>query len=121
MGLFNKIKSFFAKQNRQRVVIESPYAGDIEGNVAYARRAVRDSLLRGEVPFASHLLYTQPDILNDNDTEERALGIQAGFDAVVSFDKTVVYCDLGISEGMHKGIIEGFRCGRRIEYRNIGK
>ena len=47
------------------VIIESPYAGDIEKNVAYARDCVRDSLMRGEAPYASHLLYTQPNILDD--------------------------------------------------------
>ena len=30
------------------VILESPYAGDIERNVAYARACLRDSLLRGE-------------------------------------------------------------------------
>jgi hypothetical protein len=41
------------------VIIESPYAGNVELNVSYARRAVKDSLGRGESPIASHLLYTQ--------------------------------------------------------------
>ena len=41
----------------RRVILESPYAGNVEENVAYARAAVRDSLLRGEAPIASHLLY----------------------------------------------------------------
>ena len=36
------------------VVVESPYAGDVEANLAYLRRAMRDCLLRGEAPFASH-------------------------------------------------------------------
>ena len=40
------------------MILESPYAGRVEENVAYARAAVRDSLLRGEAPIASHLLYT---------------------------------------------------------------
>ena len=40
----------------QRVIIESPYAGEIDKNTAYARRCMRDSLDRGEAPFASHLL-----------------------------------------------------------------
>ena len=44
----------------RQVIFESPYAGNVEENVAYARAAVRDSLLRGELPIASHLLYTQP-------------------------------------------------------------
>ncbi len=45
------------------VILESPYAGHVDANVAYARMAMHDSLLRGEAPIASHLLYTQPDVL----------------------------------------------------------
>ena len=60
------------------VVLESPYAGNVEENVAYARAAIRDSLLRGEAPIASHLLYTQPGILKDDVPDERQLGIEAG-------------------------------------------
>ena len=47
------------------VIFESPYAGDVEANTEYARRCVRDSLMRGEAPIASHLLYTQPGILHE--------------------------------------------------------
>jgi len=61
------------------VVIESPYAGktfeEVRRNVKFARACVRDSLLRSEIPFASHLLYTQPGILNDDNPDERELGI----------------------------------------------
>lgn len=39
------------------VLLESPYAGYVERNLAYARACARDCLLRGEAPFASHLLY----------------------------------------------------------------
>ena len=56
------------------VIIESPFAGNIEENIKYARECVRDSLLRGEAPIASHLLYTQEGILDDNIAEERQHG-----------------------------------------------
>ena len=62
----------------KRVIIESPYAGNIKRNLEYARACVKDSLLRGEAPIASHLLYTQEGILNDSISEERRLGIDAG-------------------------------------------
>lgn len=52
-----------------KVILESPYAGEIDRNIRYARACVRDSLLRGESPIASHLLYTQSGILDD-DIEE---------------------------------------------------
>ena len=58
----------------RRVILESPYAGDIERNVAYARAAMRDSLLRGEAPIASHLLYTQPGVLDDQVSRRAAPG-----------------------------------------------
>ena len=56
----------------RRVMLESrPYNGDTDRNVRYARACVRDSLLRGEAPIASHLLYTQPGVLRDNVAGER--------------------------------------------------
>lgn len=64
--------------NMPLVVIESPYTGDVEGNVAYAKRCVMDCLKRGEAPYASHLFFTQPGILDDLKPEERMRGILAG-------------------------------------------
>lgn len=91
------------------VIIESPYAGDVEANVAYARAAMRDSILRGENPIASHLLYTQPGILNDDIPEERERGIAAGLAWRAVADLAVFYIDRGWSGGMMaaKAIYEG--------------
>ena len=87
-----------------KVILESPFAGDVEHNVEYARRCVADSLSRGEAPLASHLLYTQPGILDDTDPDQRALGIDAGHAWISSANRMVVYVDHGISDGMQKGI-----------------
>lgn len=103
-----------------RVIIESPYAGDIDRNVAYARACLHDSLMRGEAPIASHLLYTQPGVLNDAIPEERLMGIDAGLAWRFVADKTVVCTDLGISDGMRYGIEAARRSGVPIEYRSIG-
>jgi hypothetical protein len=84
----------------KRVILESPYAGDIERNVKYARMAVRDSLSRGESPIASHLLYTQDGILRDEIPEERQWGIDAGLAWKEVCDKHVFYIDYGYSRGM---------------------
>lgn len=86
-----------------RVIIESPYAGDIERNVRYARACMADSLRRGEAPFASHLLYTQPGILRDEVLGERDLGIAAGFAWGDVAELVAIYDDLGISKGMGEG------------------
>ncbi len=104
----------------RRVILESPYAGDVERNTRYARRCLRDSLLRGEAPIASHLLYTQPGVLDDKVTAERALGIEAGLSWGSDAAATVVYVDHGTSGGMGVGIERAHREGRLVEYRRIG-
>ena len=103
-----------------RTIIESPFAGDVERNIRYARACVRDSLARGEAPFASHLFYTQPGILNDEIPAERWTGILSGLIWAECAQRTAVYTDLGISPGMRKGIEDAMAKGREIVYRQIG-
>lgn len=103
------------------VIVESPYAGEIERNVAYARAAMADCLKRGEAPFASHLLYTQPGVLRDEVPDERKLGIDAGLEIAKRADLTVVYSDLGMSSGMRYGIAAAKAAGRPIQYRTLGE
>ena len=104
----------------KRVILESPYAGDVAANEAYARACVRDSLSRGEAPIASHLLYTQPGILDDLIPDERQWGIDAGLAWGAVAEATVVYTDRGISRGMEYGIANATAAGRAIEYRTLG-
>lgn len=101
------------------VVIESPYAGDVDRNVKYARACMKDCFERNEAPFVSHLLYTQEGVLDDNVAEERKKGMEAGFLWGDKAEKTVVYTDLGISNGMKEGIVRAVKVGRKIEYRSL--
>lgn len=101
----------------QIVILESPYAGNIAANEAYARDCMADSLMRGEAPMVSHLLYTQ--VLDDNIPEQRRVGIEAGLVWGKVASKTVVYTDLGISNGMRQGIERAQAQGRPVEYRTI--
>lgn len=101
------------------VILESPFAGDVEANVEYGRACVRDSLLRGEAPIASHLLYTQPGILDDNIASERQHGIDAGLAWRKVAEASVVYIDRGISNGMQYGIDAALAAGVPVEYRTI--
>jgi hypothetical protein len=103
----------------RRVIIESPYAGNVVENVSYARACLRDSLERGEAPIASHLIYTQPGVLRDRVLEERQWGIDAGLAWGTVAEATVVYTDFGISAGMEFGIQHARVHGRPIEYRSI--
>jgi len=101
----------------RRVIVESPYAGDVARNMEYANDALRNCLTRGEAPFASHVLYTTA--LDDSDPSERLLGIIAGLAWAATADATVVYMDLGISEGMRQGIAHAKGCFRPVEYRSL--
>ena len=116
------------------VVIESPYAGrsslpwplSIIGrwwnrvqNVRYARALMRDSLMRGEIPIASHLLYTQPGILRDWIPEERSLGINAGFAWGRHAVKRIIGLNRGWSSGMRLGVDSAKNLGQKIEYRRL--
>ena len=78
-----------------------------------------DCLRRGEAPFASHLLYTQPGVLRDANPTERMQGIRAGLALAARADKTVAYVDLGTSEGMLMGLKAADFAGRAVEYRRL--
>lgn len=82
------------------VIIESPYSGNVAVNVAYARRAVRHCINLGESPIASHLLFTQPGVLDDDNPVERAVGISAGLAWRSVCDYAVFFEDYGWSRGM---------------------
>lgn len=105
----------------KRVQLESPYRGNnyenTEFNITYAHACVADCLSRGEAPFASHIMYTVAT--NDHIPEEREFGINAGFEFLSFADKSVVYIDLGISEGMKKGIDEAYSLGIEVEFRKL--
>ncbi len=107
-----------------RVVIESPYAGktpeEIQENVRYLRACMSDCIHRGEAPYASHALYTQPGVLRDEIPAERNLGMEAGFIWGEVCDRVVVYTDRGVTPGMVRGIGRHQDNGKPIEYRKLG-
>jgi len=103
-----------------RVIIESPYAGEVERNISYARKALRDSLKRGESPIASHLLYTQEGVLDDKIPEERTHGIEAGLAWLQVADLHVFYVDYGMSNGMNIALERSKKSGIPVEIRQIG-
>ena len=102
----------------KRVIIESPYAGNVWRNKTYLRQAIRDCLMRDEAPFASHGLY--PGALDDDDPYERDLGIDAGFVWHECAELVAVYMDLGISPGMQRGIDNAIKIGKPLDYRSLG-
>lgn len=109
--------------SQKRVFIESPFKGEnweaTRRNVLYARVCVRDSVLRGEAPYASHLFFTQTGILDDSIPAERDLGIAAGQAYGDACALRAVYQDFGISRGMQYGIERAQLLNQPMEYRNI--
>jgi len=104
-------------------IIESPYAGDVERNLAYVRACMRDSLLRGEAPYASHALYTQQGVLDDTIPQERTRGMEAGFAWGRWASRVVFYIDLstkGWSSGMKEGLRRAEQRGVEIRTRTLG-
>lgn len=88
-------------------------------NVVFAQACLADSLRRGEIPFAPHLLYTQPGILRDEDPTERARGMAAGQSFLQTCDALVVYCDRGVSSGMKIEIAIARKLGKTIIARRL--
>ena len=101
------------------VILESPFSGDVERNINYARQCVRHSLIQGESPICSHLLYTQEGILNDDITDERMLGIRSGLAWLKVAECSVVYVDYGVSKGMQYGIDAAHKNYIPVIYRTI--
>lgn len=112
----------------KRVIIESPYGSLPDGrrappaerqaNVAYLWKCVRDSLERGEAPFASHGFYPLA-MLDDSKPEERRKGMEAGFAWGRSADLVAVYLDRGTTPGMLEGIDRAGALGIPIEFRKL--
>lgn len=106
-------------------VIESPFAGCTPINRAYLNAAIRDSLGRGETPYASHQMLTTA--LDDTDAAQREQGLAAGramTRALLSIPgaRHVFYIDLGFSRGMgHAAYVAGrVRLERRISPVELG-
>lgn len=64
------------KDKKKIVFICSPFAGDVDGNTMRAKRYGRFAVMEKVIPIIPHLMY--PQFLEDNDPEERQLGIEMG-------------------------------------------
>ena len=86
--------------SRRRILICSRYAGDIEHNVEVAQTLCRMAVEAGCAPFAPHLLY--PQFLNEDDPDQRDLGISLGLRFMEACDEVWVYTGDGVSRGMRR-------------------
>ena len=93
---------------RPIVYICSPYAGDVEKNVAAAQSYSRFAVDKGYIPVAPHLLF--PQFLNDSNPKERQLGLFFGNALMSKCSEVWVFGDR-ISSGMEAEI-------RRAKWKN---
>lgn len=98
---------------RPIVYICSPYAGDVEANVAAARCYSRFAVEQGFIPIAPHLLF--PQFLNDADPKERQLGLFFG-NALMSKCSEVWVFGSRISAGMEAEIKRAKWKNYRLRY-----
>ena len=101
------------REFRPIVYICSPYAGNIENNIANARRYSRFAVEAGYIPIAPHLLF--PQFLDDDDPKERELGLFFGNAILSKCAEMWVFGDR-ISEGMEAEIKRATWKGHRIRY-----
>lgn len=105
----------------RRVIVESPFKAtethSIEQHKCYLSHCLTDCLRRMESPYASH--WGLPDLLDDDDPLERAMGIRAGWAWGDLAEAVIVYGDLGITEGMHESINRYNKMGKPIERRTL--
>lgn len=103
------------------VVIESPYAGQVERNREYLQQCIRDCLARGETPYASHQMLT--DALSDDDPEQRSEGIRAGLEMSKALflvgARVAFFVDYGWSGGMLAAREEYEKTGILYQVRRI--
>lgn len=116
------------------VIVESPFATNTitlsngteyqvtqEWNVQYARACMHNCLaIHGQAPYASHLLYTQPGVLDDDVPDERRLGISAGLEIGRKADLRIFYLDRGFSSGMQWALKFALEIGQECEVRRLG-
>ncbi|NNJ28720.1 DUF7768 domain-containing protein [Lacrimispora defluvii] len=102
------------------IYVASPYAGDIEKNTEFAKRACRHAMGEGHAFFAPHLLY--PQLLDDSNPQERQAGLDMGLVMLPRCDELWCYGD-HLSLGMHLEIEEAGRLGipvRRVTEQENG-
>ncbi len=95
------------------IYVASPYAGDVEKNIAFAKLACRYVMEQRHAFFAPHLLY--PQILDDTDPAERKTGLKFGLRILEICDELWV-CGDRISTGMEAEIELAKQLGIPIRY-----
>lgn len=94
----------------------SPYFADTKAGIKkhkqYARELTRWALYSGYVPVTPHLYLTE--VTDDNNSEERQLGLGAGIKLLDKCDLLLIGDRFGISCGMASEIVRADATGKQI-------
>lgn len=96
------------------VYIASPFSGDMERNTIKTQGYCRFAVNEGYIPLAPHLHY--PQFLDDEDKDERELGLKFALILLSKCDELWVFDR--VSKGMAKEIAKAKRRNMPIRYFN---
>lgn len=97
------------------VYLSSPYRGDTETNEANARKYCKQIAKQVAIPIAPHFIFTQ--FLDDNNEQERNLGIQMGLELLKYCDEMWVVSNT-LTEGMKLEIKQAQEIVLKIRFFN---
>ena len=86
------------KGDNKLIYVCSPYRGDVERNLAYARVLTKFALNNSYIPITPHLYLTQ--VLEEDDPEQRKKGMAAGKELLKQCRYILVGSKYGFTEGM---------------------
>lgn len=104
---------------RPLVAVLSPWRGEPRRR-SYLLACLRDSLARGEAPYASHAMFAATGLLRDEFEAERALGLACGLAWELRATMVAVYADLGVSEGMRASLARAREAHLGVDMRRLG-
>lgn len=96
------------------VYICSPYSGDTERNIKYAKELTAQAIMDGYCPITPHLYI--PLCLNDNEPRERKQGLEIALRLLEQCDLLIVGTRFKISKGMEVEIETAERLGIEVRY-----
>lgn len=104
----------------QSVYICSPYAAKdpetLERNISYAKQLTKYAAIKHYTPVTPHLYL--PLCLDDNNPEQRTIGLEASIHLLSMCDIVFLATDFGISKGMEKEYDVARELGKKIIYLN---
>ena len=106
----------------KKVVLVSPYSGNLNLSVGYAKLCLQDMLEKGEAPIAGHLLFNQPGIFKDNcSLEEQNLKTLASHAWIKGADGIAVYEDFKVTSEMDLAIKVAWAVFTPIVHRRLSR